>query len=73
MKPGSSADTSYDTLMLYAKAITKAQGTDPERVSAAMRGLEIKGASGPLKFDDSRGLISAPTLYVIINGTPKIL
>ncbi|MCB0320986.1 MAG: ABC transporter substrate-binding protein [Bdellovibrionales bacterium] len=60
--PGISADTAYDTLMLYAKAIEQAGSLDPLRVREALSSISLHGASGEISFDTKGAISRIPIL-----------
>jgi len=63
-KPGNSADTGYDTVMLYAHAIEQAQTTDVGAIRKILRTTkDFAGASGTITFDAKGGVIKDPPLW----------
>lgn len=64
--PGVSADTAYDVLKLYAKAITNAQSFDLKKVKQQMNSYKnFTGASGELQFDGHGGILKDPVLWEV--------
>lgn len=67
-EPGISADTAYDAVQLYARAIKDAGELDPVIVKDVLLKLEHEGASGKIVFDSKGGVIRQPSLWYIKNG-----
>ncbi|RIL09550.1 MAG: hypothetical protein DCC75_06255 [Proteobacteria bacterium] len=63
--PGVTADTAYDTLHLYAKAIAQVGSLEIEKVQAALLNMTHKGASGEIVFDSKGGVRKDPVLYQV--------
>jgi branched-chain amino acid transport system substrate-binding protein len=63
--PGISADTAYDTVMVYAEAITKAGTFDVQKVIPVLQTTKMQGASGEIVFDKFGGVIKSPVFYVV--------
>ena len=63
------ADTSYDSVMLLAQAITATESTDPERIAAYLLSLkEYSGASGHLTFDSNGGVLKNSVFQTVKNN-----
>jgi branched-chain amino acid transport system substrate-binding protein len=68
-KPGNSADTAYDTVKLYAYAITKAGTFETKSVIQVLNAVtDYRGASGKIQFDGKGGIVREPQFYVVTNG-----
>ncbi len=68
-KPDVFAALSYDSLLLYAKAIEAAKSEDPAKIAAALEKLEgFVGVSGPVKFDGQHNPIKAAVIIELKNG-----
>ena len=64
-KPGITADTAYDTMKLYALAITQAKTFDTSSVKKILPNTQYSGASGKIVFDTKRGVIKSPIFWVV--------
>ncbi len=62
-KPGITADTAYDTVKLYAAAITQANSFDPLIVKKTLSNVNYEGASGKIIFDGKGGVIKTPVFW----------
>ena len=49
------APFAYDAVFTLVEAIKKAGSTEPAKVAAAMKGINVTGLSGPIAFDDATG------------------
>lgn len=68
-KPDVFAALSYDSLLLYAKAIEAAKSEDPAKIAAALEKLEgFVGVSGPVKFDAQHNPIKAAVIIELKDG-----
>lgn len=64
--PGISADTAYDTVLLYAQAIERARTFEPGVVKKELAATtDFDGASGRVSFDEHGGVTKEPELFVI--------
>ena len=70
-EPGIGADTAYDTLKLYAWAITEAGTFDTGKVKSTIQSARLPGASGLIQFDEFGGVKKEPVLYVV-RGKEKL-
>jgi branched-chain amino acid transport system substrate-binding protein len=43
----------YDAVKVYAEAVKSAEGTDPDKIQAALRDLNYSGVSGKIDFDEN--------------------
>ncbi len=68
VQPGVTADTAYDSIILYSKAITNAKSFDLGIVSSEMQRISLHGASGQVSFDSEGGVVKDPLIYQIIDG-----
>ncbi len=66
-EPGLSADTAYDALMIYVKAVKKAKTFDSKVVKSTMFSLNYEGASGKLVFDKTGGVKKTPEIWHVLN------
>lgn len=62
------AGTAYDAVMLYAKAIEKAQSFKIETVKQALLSLDYQGATGRIIFDKQGGANRSPALKQLQGG-----
>lgn len=67
-KPGITTDTAYDTVKLYAAAITQANSFDPRIVGPIMHAMKLQGASGQIVFDQQGGVKRSPNFYQVKGG-----
>jgi branched-chain amino acid transport system substrate-binding protein len=70
-EPGIGADTAYDTMKLYAWAVTEAGTFDPGKVKSTIQSATLPGASGIIRFDKFGGVKKDPVLYVV-RGKEKV-
>jgi branched-chain amino acid transport system substrate-binding protein len=70
-EPGIGADTAYDTMKLYAWAVTQAGTFDPGKVKFTIQSARLPGASGMIQFDEFGGVKKDPVLYVV-RGKEKV-
>lgn len=66
MKPGVSADTTYDAVYMLAGAIEKAGKTDSDSVIVSFSPFD--GASGRIVFDESRDRMGAEVILMGFDG-----
>lgn len=63
------AALSYDSTLLFAKAMETAKSTDPAKIAAALEKLDgFTGVSGPVKFDKDHNPIKAAVIIELKNG-----
>ena len=62
------AATSYDTLQMYAHAITQAGTFNPEAVKKSLLETQLSGVSGEIHFDSRGGADRNPVLKVVRDG-----
>ncbi len=62
---GVAADTAYDVVHLYAKAMQDSNTTDPQKVARVLRQLRFTGASGEIVFDAHGGVVREPIVKVV--------
>ena len=68
-KPDVFAALSYDSTLLFAKAMETAKSTDPAKIAAALEKLDgFTGVSGPVKFDKDHNPIKAAVIIELKNG-----
>ncbi|MBN8549390.1 MAG: ABC transporter substrate-binding protein [Deltaproteobacteria bacterium] len=67
--PALSADTSYDTVMLVARAAESAGTLAPDQLKAAMSKAEFQGASGWISLDAVRAIKRKPEFFVVRGET----
>jgi len=63
--PQPPADSAYDALHLYVRAIEESQSIDVNQILPAMLRSSHHGASGPITFDEMGGIRKSPVLYVV--------
>jgi branched-chain amino acid transport system substrate-binding protein len=63
--PGITADTAYDTLMLYAKAIKENRSLESQALSKSLLASNYSGASGNIVFDTHGGVKKEPIFYIV--------
>lgn len=66
--PGIGADTSYDTVKLYADAVKAAGSLSVDTVKAQLLKMKLEGASGTIEFDEFGGVRKDPVLYQIVGN-----
>ncbi|MFH1649950.1 MAG: ABC transporter substrate-binding protein [Candidatus Woesearchaeota archaeon] len=70
VKPDLPADTSYDAIMLVAKAMRETHSTDVNLLAEYLSGVkEYSGASGPFRLGDDGGAIKNPAFIIVQNDT----
>jgi len=68
-QPDIGSDTTYDAVMLLARAMEETGSEDPEVVSAYINKLDrLKGVSGVMEFDGKGGVNKAPRYMVVRDG-----
>ncbi len=68
--PGISADTSYDAVMVYAKALEQAGSEKASGIPKILVDMPpFKGASGSIKFNESGAVISKNPVFKKVTGT----
>lgn len=65
-KPNVAADTGYDALYLYAKAIEATKSFEVKKVKKALLEINHQGASGLITFDEKGGVIKQSVLYKVV-------
>jgi branched-chain amino acid transport system substrate-binding protein len=66
-EPDVGAALGYDAVRVLAQAMREAQSTEPDKVSAAMRGLRgFRGVTGAFSFDESGNLVGMPIRKVVV-------
>ena len=63
--PSLSADTSYDSIMLIARAAERAGTLDVQALKMEMPKTEFQGASGKIALDDKRAIIREPSYFTV--------
>ncbi len=72
-EPQFPADTSYDSVMVLAKAIEKAKSTDTAKVTESLSEISsFSGASGVFGFDASGAAVKTPAYYIVKNGKSEL-
>lgn len=66
VQPGITADSAYDTVMLYAKALKRDHGGQSRLVTELVR-VSLQGASGVIQFDQRGGIERKPQLFKVLN------
>lgn len=62
---GVSADTGYDAVMSFARAVDASGAWSGPALAAAILPLHFEGASGPVSFDAAGGVVKTPVLYQV--------
>jgi len=63
--------TSYDTVMMYAKAIESANTFETSAVGKTLLKMEYQGASGAIAFDPKGGALRKPVLKQVVGSEFK--
>lgn len=69
--PSAFSALGYDAVYLYKAAFEKAQTTDSAKVVEALKGIEIQGVTGDIKFGENNNPIKSATILKIENGEYK--
>ncbi|MEU5880285.1 branched-chain amino acid ABC transporter substrate-binding protein [Spirillospora sp. NPDC047279] len=68
--PGPYSTQAYDGIRVAAEAITKADGTDPDKIVTALEQMNgFRLFSGPLKFTPQHTIVGGFEIQVVRNGT----
>lgn len=67
--PGPGADTAYDTIILYSKAIKQTKSFDVNIVKNKLLKINHIGASGKILFDRFGGVIKQPLFFKVKKGS----
>ena len=70
-QPGITADTAYDTVMLYAEAIKQSNTFEVSTVKKILAKLKHAGASGEIVFDKHGGVVRTPLFWMVENNAYK--
>ena len=55
----------YDSIMLFADAVKRADSLNPEKIAAALRQTKgLKGATGSLTFDNNRNPVGKDVIIM---------
>ncbi|MCC6953403.1 MAG: ABC transporter substrate-binding protein, partial [Deltaproteobacteria bacterium] len=66
--PGIAADTGYDAVHLYARAVEAAGSFRVEEVRRRLESIRHSGASGEIVFDGKRGVVKEPVFWSVKNS-----
>jgi branched-chain amino acid transport system substrate-binding protein len=68
-EPDVGAALGYDAVRVLAQAMREAQSAEPDKVSAAMRGLRgFRGVTGAFSFDQAGNLVGMPIHKIVVRG-----
>lgn len=65
------ADTGYDILYVFKRAIEEAQSFEPKTLQNVILNTTLTGASGAIRFDSQGGIIKSP-IFKRLKGTRRV-
>lgn len=70
--PNALSALGYDAAKILIAAIEKAKSTDKNKVIKALKGIEIKGVTGKITFDENRNPIKSVTVLKVKSGKVEV-